>query len=590
MASTLDHAAEQLARAACLLEGVSGNVQGAANWLALLGWDLPPGVADIGLARIDVSTVVIRLGELTALRGDESASDLEIAAAFGEVAIALGTALDQLATLADGFEATPDYLTATHIVDEFFPRLADLLVIQLVGAAAAPAIPIGILLGVFELTLLPADPAIFQVEHLRQKVRWDRISQLFSDPGALARDVYGWGTADFDADALIGNVARVLEAVAADSMVRPLPRRAEEELSGRPVPEADTDPATQLFVSLAKGPDQLDVGVTLYGLRSTVPGGTDGGLGVSPYASGTTDTSFPLAERLSLVLAAAADIQGGVALVLRAGADPDIKTGLIRPASGTPGRVGLALQLAAGEDSRQVLFDLPGLRLDAAGLTAGIGLGIGPMLNPTLTAGLQDGRLAVVPDRSDGFLATILPDGGVTAVVNLAISWSAVDGVCIDGGVGLQTSIGLHKTVGPLRFDTLSLSLEPTADAVALAATVTGAATLGPFDATMEGIGVAAELAFRRGNLGPVDLGFRFVPPPGLGLAIEAGPVTRRRLHPLRPAAGRYAGVLELDIGTIGVTGVGLLDTRLPGGAAGSRCWSRCGQRSRRSRSASASR
>jgi hypothetical protein len=163
MASTLDHAAEQLARAASLLEGVSGNVQGAAHWLALLGWDLPPGVADIGLARIDVSDVVTRLEELTALRGDESASELEVAAAVGEVVVALGTALDQVAALAEGFEATPDYLAATGIVDEFFPRLADLLVIQLVGAAAAPAVPIGILLGLFELTLLPADPVIFQV-------------------------------------------------------------------------------------------------------------------------------------------------------------------------------------------------------------------------------------------------------------------------------------------------------------------------------------------------------------------------------------------------------------------------------------------
>ena len=569
MASTLDHAVEQLARAATLLEGVSGNVRGAANWLALLGWDLPPGVVDIGLSRIDVSTVVARLDELTTIRSREDASDLELAAAFGEVAVALATALDQLAAVAEGFDATPAYLDATGIVDEFFPRLADLLVIQLVGAAAAPALPIGILLGLFELTLLPADPAIFQVEHVRQVVRWDRIPQLFSDPGGLARDVYGWGTADFDADALIGNVGVVLEFLAAESQVRALPRRAEEELSGRPIPEADTDPATQLFVSLAKGPGQLDVGVTLYGLRPSIPGGTDGGLGVSPYAAGTTDTRFPLAERLSLVLEAAADIQGGLALVLRAGAAPDLVTGLIRPAAGTTGRVGLALELEASEDNRQVLFDLPGLRLDAAALIAGVGLGVGPVLNPTLTAGLQDGRLAVVPDRSDGFLATILPDGGITAVVNLAISWSAVDGVRIDGGVGLQTSIGLHKTVGPLRFDTLSLSLEPTADAVALAATVTGAATLGPFEATVEGIGVAAELAFQRGNLGPVDFGFRFVPPAGLGLAIEAGPVSGGGFIRYDPAAGRYAGVLELDIGTIGVTGVGLLDTKLPGGADG---------------------
>lgn len=571
MGSTLDYGIEQLARAATLLDGLSGDVREAANLLAVLGWELPPGVADIGVGQIDVSRVVTRLNELTVLRGSETPSELEVATAVGELAIALAAVLEQLATVASAFTATPAYLDATGIVDEFFPRLMDLLVIQLAGAAAPPAVPIGILLGWFEFTLLPADPAIFQVQHVRQVVHWDRIPQLFTDPGGLVRDVYGWGTTDFHANTLIGNVAVVLEFLAADTGMRRLPRRAEEQLSGRPVPEADTEPASQLFVSLAKGSgfDPLDVGVTLYGLRPSAPGGTDGGLGVSPYAVGTADAAFPLSERLSLVLAASADIQGGLALLLRAGQSPELKTGLIRPTAGDPGQVALSLRFAADTDNRQVLLDLPGLRLDAASVSVGAGLGVGEALNPTFVAGMEDGRLTVAPARDDGFLAQILPAAGVTAVVNLAVSWSAADGVRIAGGVGLQTSIELHATVGPLRVDTLHLALEPVADALALAASVTGAATLGPFVATIDGIGVAALLSFQRGNLGPVDLGFRFVPPTGLGLQVEAGPITGGGFIAHDPAAGRYAGVLELNLGTIGVTGVALLDTRLPGGVGG---------------------
>ncbi|MFC5834907.1 hypothetical protein [Nonomuraea insulae] len=104
-------------------------------------------------------------------------------------------------------------------------------------------------------------------------VRWDRLETLLTDPGRLFREVYGWGTPGFDAAALVINLANVLKFTAVDSRIRPLPRQAEERLTGRPVPEAAAEPALQLFVSLLKGlDDALDVGVTLYPMRPTRPG------------------------------------------------------------------------------------------------------------------------------------------------------------------------------------------------------------------------------------------------------------------------------------------------------------------------------
>ena len=62
--------------------------------------------------------------------------------------------------------------------------------------------------------------------------------------------------------------------------------------------------------------------LTLYPLRPTAPGGVDGGIGLSPYAFGTAETSFQLSDNLSLVLSGAALLQGGIALLLRAGRIP----------------------------------------------------------------------------------------------------------------------------------------------------------------------------------------------------------------------------------------------------------------------------
>jgi hypothetical protein len=66
-----------------------------------------------------------------------------------------------------------------------------------------------------------------------------------------------------------------------------LPRKVEEQLAGVPVPEADAKPATQLIASLLRGDEAsgLDVGISLYPLRPSVAGATDGGLGVSPLAA-----------------------------------------------------------------------------------------------------------------------------------------------------------------------------------------------------------------------------------------------------------------------------------------------------------------
>jgi hypothetical protein len=572
MASTLDRATEQLAEAATLLDGVGEDLAGAAQLLGLLGWDVPPGVADLQLAGTDVSTVLQRLAELNQLRSEETPDELALATAFAELALALADLIEQLDDLPGDLGATPEYLDATGIVDEFFPRLADVLVIQLVGSAAPAAVPAGLLLGWFELRPLPADPALFQVAHVRQIVHWNRIPKLFTDPAGLLRDVYGWGTAEADVNTLIANVALLLDHLAADTRVRPLPRRVEEQITGQPSPAADADPATQLFHSFAKGLgfDAFDVGVSAYALRPTTAGGTDAGIGISPYAIGTTETSFPISERTSLVLDTTLDLESGIALVLRGGRDPELASGLVRPSTGgSDGRLLLSLRNDAAADAPHVLLTLPGIRVEAAALSVGAGLGSDALLDPAVAASVAGGVLELAPDTDDGFLTSLLPSGGATVRFDLSVSWSGRGGVEISGGADLRATIAVHASVGPFRIDQIDVALEPSGDAMALAATLTGAVVLGPFVATVGGVGTAAELRFERGNLGPVDLGFRFVPPTGVGLSIDAPPVTGGGFIAYDPAAARYSGVLQLKLGTVGLTGIGVLDARLPAGAAG---------------------
>jgi hypothetical protein len=575
VADTSKRATELLARVVRDLGAVSDDVVLARDLLALLGWTVPPGVADIGLTKLDVGTLVQRLDALADLRSQEDAAAADVALAVAGVADALLELFDHVRAVVGGFEATPEYLHATQIRDEFFPRLADIVLIQALGQAAPAAVPLGVLLGLFEMTHRPADPRIFQAEHIRQVVRWDRLGTLLSDPASVLKEVYGWGTPAYAGNQLVMNLGSFCEHFCDALSLRPMPRAVEEALFGRAVPEADTDPAAQLFVSIAKGlgVGAYDVGVSLYRLRASSAGGSDGGLGLSPYVIATSSAQIGLSEALTLQIAGSADVETGLALLLRAGRDAQLLTGLLDApgASTSDSNLAMTLKFADPDGGRLMLFSAAGLSLDVASLSAGIAFTGGTALDPALRAGLEDGRLTLTADPDDGFLGSLLPASGITATVKLDLSWSERAGLHVHGGVGLQTTLDLHQRVGPLQIDTIDLGIAADGGGVATRATLSGSVTLGPVTAVVDGAGAALALRFRAGNLGAVDLGAEFIAPSGIGLAIEVpGVIEGGGLLFHDPVQALYAGVLQLSVHeTIDVSAFGLIATRLPDGSKG---------------------
>ena len=575
MASTIDRATEYLGTATAALNQVNGSARAATQLLGLLGWAPPPGVADIGLAQLDVSIVGRRIDELIDLRGHDAPSEADLALAVAGVIRAVTDAYDDIEQIAVSFQAPPEYLAATGIRDQFFDRIADLLTLHAIGSVLPAAIPVGALLGIFEFKQLPADPAIFQTRHVRQVVRWERLATLFTDPTQLMREVYGWGTPTFRGNQLIGNIGRVLEYVAADAALRAMPRSAEEQLARRPVPEADLDPAAQLFVSLDKGlgSNAFDAGLTLYPMRPSTAGGADGGIGLSPYVFGTTETTFKLSDNLSLVLSGAALLQGGIALLLRAGKNPEFLTGLIDGGAAAPGTPGgaftMALRSADAGGKRRGIFSAPSVTLDAAAVSGG--LGITADLNPSALFKLEDGQFHIASDGADGFLETILPKDGITAALDLEASWSHRDGLNIKGGAGLSTVLDIHKKAGPLRVDSLALAVKAGPQSVSGTVGVSGGASIGPVSASVSDVGAEVALKFSRGNLGALDLSARFMPPKGIGLSVDARGVVSGAGFLFRDEArSLYAGAMQLSLrDDITLKAFGLIATRMPDGSRG---------------------
>jgi hypothetical protein len=537
--------------------------------LRSLGWDLPPGVDDIGLAALDVGAVGQRLTAWTELAADPEADEGQEALALAELALAVGRAIVDLSAVE--LAAPQDYLDRTGIVDDFLPRLLDLSLVQAAGVASRPAFDVAVLLGLVELRREPADPARFQVAHLRHVVHWERLETLVTEPSDLLRDVYGWGTPAYDATALVVNLGAVLQHLAVDVRRRQLGPLPLMRLQGGPPPAHP--PLAQLFLPLlgADVAGSSEAGMTVFGLPPTTAGGADGGLGVAPYARGTAELRVPLTGRLSIGLAAEGDLGTGTALVLRPGRDPDLRTGLNTdtPASaGAGAAMSIDLTLADHDTAGGAAEPVALLAEDDLSLTA-------RTVEVRLTvdvAGVDPGDVAAVLRLAVAggtltlhrtglpFLDDLVPDEGLTVEVDADLSYSSRDGVRLGGQASLTLAQAVDQRFGPLTVNRVELSLGTTGGGVESRLGLAASLAFGPVELSVAGIGVRAAVDPHPGNLGSADLAVRATPPDGIGVVIDAEVVTGGGFVRREPS-GDYVGALELQLGQVGVKAIGTLST-----------------------------
>jgi hypothetical protein len=574
--SSLERLAHELGRG---LEAVAATVSedgGQRLVVRSLGWELPPAVEDIGLSVLDVSGLVEKIDALElALAG--GASDTELDVRFAEVLVELQTALEHLRAVGAVLSAPGDFVATTGIADELLPRLTNLLATSSLASASPFALLVLQLCGVVTLEQRQADPARFEANHSRPVIHWDALGRLFSDPLGLIESRYAWGNGSFDSNALVSNLGAIVGFIGLPVRLRVLPRRVEEQLAGVPVPEADDDPATQLIVSIVRGDEAsgFDVGVSLYPLRPTTPGGDDGGLGVSPFVHGAADLRFPLMEQLTLEFQTTVALDSGVALVVRPNGAVSIKSGLLDSGGvveAATGHVLILLTYAAEPGVQHTLLSTPGGGLvEADSITLGGGVEIARgALAPSFAARLAGGHAVLRADDGDSFLKSLVPSGGAEAHFDLGLRWSGGEGFSFEGSAQAGADLPVHLSIAGFRIEYLHVGLGASPSGLPLELSVTGGGALGPLTASVERLGVVATVAFHDGNLGPVDLGFAFKPPTGVGLSIDAGIVAGGGFLSIDTARGEYAGALQLVFADfLSLSAIGLITTKLPDGSPG---------------------
>lgn len=174
--------------------------------------------------------------------------------------------------------------------------------------------------------------------------------------------------------------------------------------------------------------------------------------------------------------------------------------------------------------------------------------------------------------EKDGFIQKILPTNGIYTSLDITIGWSYINGLYFKGSGGLETSIPIHKKIGPIHLRTLYLQIALSIEEyLHIRSGISLQVKLGPISATIDRVGLGFSIAQKEnGNLGFADFqGPSFLPPTGAGLAIQAGVINGGGYLDFDPDNERYAGMLALKLGSFDLTAIGLITTRMPDGSKG---------------------
>jgi hypothetical protein len=574
--TTVDQLTLSLAQALVPIRELAADVDDLVLALNRLGWEAPPAVNLANVALPDPGDVVAKLSAIRKSTPAEVNDSTLMALRYGELLVSVGAFLvkiDQFATaLPSTLAAAGNYAQTTKIKDELPRRLLDLVLISATSAGSPLAGSILRLLGVFRQVHFEADHSQFRTEHDRAVLEPQRLGTLLANPRQVFVDEYKWSTPSFDAEALLNNVGLVLQALGARAVLRDMPQAVEEQVGGRAMPEAATDPSPQLVVDLFRGTAvaPVDVLVSLHRARASSVGASDAGVEVVPYVAGTAAAEFPFAGSFALAVDATVDVSTGAGIEIRP-TGIKFRTGLVGGGSAATATGRLGIAVVNRPDAPLELLSIPGgsglqAREASLGFGAQVDAAKGP--DPYVEAGVSGGRFVVTFAQADGFLKSLLSGSSIETDFDARLRWSRRQGVMLSGSVALEVAIPVNKTFGPIELYEVRLGLagEPQLE---LTASVTGGVTLGPVSASVERVGVRAIIDPKRGNLGPVDFKPAFKPPTALGIGVDAGPVAGGGFISFDPEKGRYAGFLQLGIGPIQVKAIGLLDTKVPGGQPG---------------------
>jgi hypothetical protein len=533
----------------------------ALIFLAELGLSLPAGSVSPSLTTAlgQTHTAAHQLPSLTqnlvnAIQGGNAADIIARGVPVAQQVAALISAFDTVAQEIGNLGAVPGITPAdlTAFATALPKRLFETMLIEYFEGYNK--IPISLLdfLGLIEKTRLnigSTDPS--RPEFVRKQLRLDRLGALLQSPDQLLQTLYGWGQPGFDGDLMIQRMAAVLRALRVPvtqwQMPGPPSRQAIEVCAATFAPTAGlAPPGLEAVLTL-----NLGDGVTID----------------LPFAAGWL-AHLAVDGALSAAVGMRVQPPAAVSVIPPSGsAQGRLRAGIARiPQAPAQNIVLLGVAGGTGLSAQRIGLNLvAGFRWDATANRASGDFGF--------EGELQGGKLKISMEGADGFLGEILGGLSVEADFNLGFGWMANQGVYFSGSSVLEIQLPVHIALGPVELNALTLQVGIDGNRFPIGLATDIKANLGPLVAVIEQIGAAIELSFPasgRGDIGPLDLDFKFKPPRGAGLSVNAGVVVGGGYLFLDPDRGEYAGALELTFsGIVALKAIGIITTKMPDGSDG---------------------
>lgn len=491
--------------------------------------------------------------EVTALLAAIQADDTTAIVARGAAVLTrTGQTIASFANVANQLQAVGPTLPGvspqqvSDLVADFPRKLLDLFIASVLDLIPAVGGTVT-LLGIVEKVEIPGDsgnPTKPRFE--KTELHLDRILDFVSRPGEYLTNRFGWGSPGFDGTVLLQGLARLFDRLSLPVTYFPpaggQPARLDAFAFDLTADSSGSPPGLRIDVFLPIGGD-VDL---------PIPGPTPSWLFHARFDGqllmGTTATLRPPFNLE--IKPPSGEVQGSARLGIEG-----------HPASpfillGQPG--GSRLEVAQVDGEIGVRFNWNSVTRKAT-------------VEPVIGAGVTGGRLLVDASQGDGFLATILGGIKIDAPFDLGFTWSLSGGLQFQGSGMLEIQIPLNLSLGPITFLRAYIGAGFQNNTVPIELSAAISAQIGPVSAAVDRLGLRTTLSFPPGggNVGPVQVDFAFKPPTGVGLAIDAGPISGGGFISFDEPNGRYAGVLALEVFSVKVSAIGLIDTKLPDGRKG---------------------
>jgi hypothetical protein len=552
---TLQLFVQQLALALQPLKAAVADLSSFRTFLYRLGWDvksLPPEYTALG-ARVD--------GILVGLQGlGDNPQPAQLLALLDNV--------KALYVAVNGIASAPQGVDASAFLAEIGRSVFELLLADYLDSAFpdvhATLRTLGILVEQYQ-DASDGRPAV-----LLTRFQWDQIPKILGDPSSIPALVYGWGTDDLDFHRLAGDLLELFIALNLPAYLG----RVDEGLAQGFLDSTD-DPTVSIAWGLNIpvladniGGTEIELGLAL--LELPPQGGKLAGVILQPLVPSAVGTSYDITDTLKLTLRAGTDVAQTLGVMVRPG-DLLVKYPF-QPGTALPD-AGFGVTLTYAPPSPTVLLGEPSAtRLSVQGATSALEIDTkqdGIELKGS--AALKGLNVIIAAHDQDSFLSSLAGGQNATIPIPLTIGWSSRSGVSFAGGAGLTLTQSANLRLGPITVQQVNFGLRSTAGSgrppdLIVQAGVSIGANIGPVVASVSNVGLQLTITFEDGNAGPFDFTVGFMPPSGVGLAIDAAGVTGGGFLAHDDTKHEYSGVLQLQFINLALQAFGLITTQVAGG------------------------